>query len=85
MKSMQIPIRSIGNSRGIVIPKPILAQLGLEASADLTVEGGAIVLRKPATRSRVGWAAAAQRLAECSDDALVMGEFANAGDVELTW
>lgn len=85
MKSMQVPIRSIGNSRGIVIPKPLLAQVGLEAAVDLTIEGGAIVLRKPAAHAREGWAAAARLLAERGADALVMGEFSNADDVELVW
>ena len=45
---MYVSIRSIGNSRGIVIPKPMLAQLGLIDEVDLTIEGGALVIRKPA-------------------------------------
>ena len=85
MKSMQVPIRAIGNSRGIVIPKPLLAQAGLDDVVDLTIEGGALVLRKPAAHAREGWAAAAQALAERGGDALVMGEFANADDVEWVW
>lgn len=37
---MQINIRKIGNSKGIVIPKPMLAQVGLDdqAMADVTIE-----------------------------------------------
>jgi antitoxin MazE len=30
---MQIAIRNIGNSRGVVLPKPLLAQAGLDESA----------------------------------------------------
>ena len=82
---MQVPIRAIGNSRGIVIPKPLLAQAGLEATAELSVERGAIVLRKPAAKVRAGWAEAAQLLAARGGDVLVMGEFANADDTELDW
>ena len=86
---MQVPIRAIGNSRGIVIPKPLLAQAGLNTAVELTVEDGNIVLRKPADRAtahaRDGWAAAAQAIADHGEDTLVMGEFANAGDVELDW
>lgn len=82
---MKVVIRRIGNSHGVVLPKPILAQVGFEQEADLTVEGDAVVLRKPARPVRVGWAAAAAKLAESGDDTLAMGEFANEGDVERSW
>lgn len=87
MKIMHVNIRQIGNSQGIVIPKPVLTQLGLsgEAGADMTIEGGALVLRRPASPARTGWAEAARKIAESGDDALVMGEFGNAGDSELAW
>ena len=86
-KAIHVSIRRIGNSHGVVIPKPILAQLGLngEAGAEMTVEGGALVLRRPASPARTGWAEAAKKIAEAGDDALVMGEFGNAADTELTW
>lgn len=82
---MRITIRRIGNSHGFVVPKPLLTQLGLEGVADMTVEGGALVLRKPAAVARQGWAAAAQAIAEQNDDALVMGEFGNDDDGTLQW
>lgn len=87
MKAMHVTIRQIGNSQGVVIPKPFLAQLGLngEAGAQMTIEGDALVLRKPASTARKGWAAAAKKIAEAGDDALVMGEFGNAADSELAW
>jgi antitoxin MazE len=87
MRSLHVSIRQIGNSQGVVIPKPILAQLGLnaEAGAEMTVEGDALVLRRSAKPARKGWAAAARRIAESGDDVLTMGEFANAEDAELTW
>ena len=42
MKAMHVSIRQIGNSQGVVIPKPFLAQLGLngEAGAETTIESG---------------------------------------------
>lgn len=87
MKAMHVSIRQIGNSKGVVIPKPFLVQLGLhdEAEAEMTIEGGALVLRKPASLARKGWAEAAKKIAESGDDALVMGEFGNADDTELAW
>ena len=87
MRAMHVSIRRIGNSQGVVIPKPVLVQLGLdsEAGADMTIEDGALVLRRPASPARAGWAEAARRLAETGDDELVMGEFGNAEDSELVW
>ena len=82
---MKVSIRKIGNSQGVVLPKPVLAQAGLETEAELTVEDGAVVLRRPARPVRVGWAAAAKKLSEARDDALVMGEFANEEDAEHGW
>ena len=84
---MQVNIRQIGNSQGVVIPKPQLAQLGLssETGVAMTIEGDALVLRRPASLVRRGWAEAAQKIAEADDDALVMGDFGNVADMELTW
>ena len=83
---MNVTIRQIGNSQGVVIPKPLLAQLGLEGGvAEMTIEGGALVLRKPAEPARTGWAAAARKIAQQGDDALVMGTFGNEADADLVW
>jgi antitoxin MazE len=84
---MNVNIRTIGNSKGVVLPKPLLAQVGLadEASAEMTVENGAIVLRKPAMPVRAGWGEAAKVLAAKGGDELVMGEFSNDADAELVW
>lgn len=87
MQAIPVTIRSIGNSKGVVLPKPVLAQVGLEdaVGAQLTVENGAIVLRRAAPRAREGWAEAAKRIAAQGDDHLVMGEFGNDGDAEHVW
>lgn len=84
---MHVTIRKIGNSQGVVIPKPVLAQLGLdgETGAEMTVEDGALVLRRPSSTMRAGWAEAARSIAEAGDDELVMGEFGNEEDTELVW
>jgi len=85
MKAIPVSIRRIGNSQGVVIPKPILAQLGLNGEAEMTVESGALVLRRPASAARTGWAEAAKKIAAAGDDALLMGEFGNEADKDLAW
>lgn len=84
---MHIAIRTIGNSKGVVLPKTLLAQAGMEGVtvATVSVEQGAIVLRKPATLARAGWADAAKAIAAAGDDAMLMSEFGNAADQELSW
>lgn len=82
---MKIMIRRIGNSKGMIIPTAILNQLGLEDEADLSARDGALVIRPPKKEVRVGWSEASKKLSACSDDALVMPEFANTSDAELKW
>jgi antitoxin MazE len=87
MPTLQLRIRKIGNSQGIVVPKPVLAQLGLdnEVGVEMTIEGDALVLRKAASSARAGWAEAARKIAETGDDRLVMGQFANSAYKKLDW
>lgn len=82
---MRTVIRKLGNSRGVIVPKPLLVQAGLEDEVELTVERGALVLRRPLRKAREGWAEASRGLAETGDDALVWPEFVNEGDEKLAW
>ena len=84
---MEIAIRNIGNSKGVVIPKPLLAQAGLEgeSTALVQVENGSIVLSKPSKPLREGWAEAAAEVSAQGEGDLLMGEFGNAEDAELRW
>lgn len=82
---MEVAIRKMGNSQGVLIPKPILAQLGLEGTADLQVRDGVIEIRPLRRNPRDGWAADAQRVAEAGDDALLWPDVANADDETLVW
>ncbi|HSB26110.1 MAG TPA: AbrB/MazE/SpoVT family DNA-binding domain-containing protein [Burkholderiaceae bacterium] len=82
---MEVAIRKMGNSQGVLIPKPILAQVGLEGSADLQVRDGVIEIRPVRRNPREGWDKDAQRLAREGGDALVWPELANEGDDELVW
>jgi len=82
---MKTTIRKMGNSHGVLIPKPILTQLGLEGEVDMQIEGDALVLRRPQKKAREGWAEASRSLAASCDDRLIMGEFPNADDAGLEW
>ena len=82
---MQVTIRKMGNSQGVLIPKPFLVQVGFEEAADMQVKNGVIEIRPIKRHPREGWAKDSQRIAHAGDDKLVWPEFANEGDAELTW
>ena len=84
---MEVAIRKMGNSQGVLISKPILAQLGLSGTADLQVRDGVIEIRAARPKPREGWADDAKRLAAsgAGADALVRPNVANEGDADLVW
>lgn len=82
---MLVKIRRLGNSHGILIPKPVLNQAGLSDQVEMQIEGNTLVLRKPAAPVRSGWADASKGIAAAGDDALVLPDFQNEGDSELKW
>jgi antitoxin MazE len=82
---MRTTIRKMGNSHGVLIPKPILVQLGLEDEVDMQIEGNALVLRRPKKSARQGWADASRSVAAAGDDRLVMGDFSNTDDKGFVW
>ena len=82
---LQVAIRAIGNSKGVVIPKIILEQSGIQEIVEMSVEGEKIVLSKPKNAVREYWAKDAQSLAELGEDKLLLGDFANENDGDWVW
>ncbi len=84
---MRAPVRKMGNSSGVIIPKPVLMQIGVEAGddLDLSVDEGRILLAPVKRHPRAGWADASKRIARANDDALVWPEFGNDDDADLKW
>jgi antitoxin MazE len=82
---MRTAVRKIGNSSGVIIPKLILAQIGVEAAddLDLSLDADRIVLAPVRRHPRAGWAEAAKRIADAGDNTLVWPEFGNADDANL--
>jgi len=78
-------IRKMGNSQGVIIPKPLLMQIGLQDEAEMIIENDSIVIRKPKHKVREGWAEASKTIADTNDDELVWPEFSNKDDKKLKW
>ena len=67
---MKARLVQIGNSRGIRLPKTILAEAQLEGEVELKAEPGCIVIRS-AKPPRAGWAEAAKKMRERKEDSLL--------------
>ena len=77
---MKTPIRKLGNSQGVIIPKAMLAIARIQDEAEMIVEKGAIVLRRPRKALRAGWSDASRKIAAAGEDKLVWPEFAGLQD-----
>ena len=85
MAPVKTQIVSIGNSRGVRIPKVLLdqADLGTEVVIELRPEG---LMIRSAARPRTGWEKAFRAMAAAGDDRLLDGGVATAFDeAEWTW
>ena len=80
-------LRKIRNGSGVIIPKPMLAEIGSSTgdAIDIAVHSGGIVITPVRAGPRAGWAEDAMGIAAAGDDALVSPESANADDGDLTW
>jgi antitoxin MazE len=84
---MKTPIRKMGNSHGVIIPKPLLEEIGAKPNdqVELKVSKGRIVIAPVSSHPRAGWADASKRLRKVDDAGLAWPEFANKGDKDLKW
>lgn len=51
---MQVTLRKIGNSKGVIIPAAFTEQLGMDNEVELVIRNGELVL-KPVLSTRQGW------------------------------
>jgi antitoxin MazE len=80
-----VAIRAIGNSKGVVIPKIILEQSGMQEIVEMSIDGEKIVLSKPKNTVREYWAQDALNLTKAREDELVLGDFTNEEDGDWVW
>ncbi len=67
---MKTRLIRIGNSRGVRLPKAIIAQAGLTEEVELGVRDGAIIIART-NSARSGWADAARQMRERDEDLLL--------------
>jgi antitoxin MazE len=69
--AMKAQIIRIGNSRGVRLPKTILAEAGLSDEVEIRARNGVIIISSAAPRARAGWAEAAKRMRSNDEDRLM--------------
>ena len=67
---MKTRLVRIGNSRGVRLPKAIIAEAGLTDEVEMGVRDGAVVIAR-ATSARSGWADAARQIRQRDEDLLL--------------
>jgi antitoxin MazE len=78
---MEISLISIGNSKGIRLPKALIEQYKLQGSIELVLEKDYIIL-KPRKNARDGWEKAFCRMHENGDDKLLIDDIFEDEDFE---
>lgn len=68
---MDISIISIGNSKGIRLPKAILERYHIKDTLELVMEDDYMILR-PKSTPRKGWEKAFKKMGEMTDDKLLI-------------
>ena len=79
---MQGIVRRMGDSSGVIIPKPLLAAIGAKAGdpLEITARDGALVV-VPLRSGRAGWAEGAIAIASSGEEP-IWPDFANADDAD---
>ena len=78
---MNVPLISIGNSKGIRLSKTIIEQYNIQDSIELIMEKDYIIL-KPRTSSREGWDEAFKKMHENGDDKALMEDVFEDENIE---
>jgi antitoxin MazE len=80
---MRAKLVSIGNSRGVRLPKPLIEQANLQEDVDIQVRDGTIVISS-SKQPREGWAAAAKGQHSRNDDRLI-DRYVSTGFDQKEW
>lgn len=80
---MQAKLISIGNSKGVRLPKAVIEEAGLGEALNIEVSGDAVIIRA-ARQPREDWGAAAAECHQAGEDRLEDWD-ATTGDFEGSW
>ncbi|MBM9589650.1 AbrB/MazE/SpoVT family DNA-binding domain-containing protein [Leptospira sp. 201903075] len=82
---MKATVIQIGNSKGIRIPKTVLAECQIEDEVDLLVEGNKIIITPYKNKPRVGWEDQFKAMAERKEDQLLIPDSIDLETKDWEW
>jgi len=82
---VKVNIVSIGNSKGIRIPKSVLEQCNFNKEAELEVENNKIVVKPVRSKAREGWDKAFKLMHDRKEDVLLLGDSLDVEAIEWEW
>jgi len=82
---MKVNIVSIGNSKGIRIPKSILDQCKFNKEADLEVDNNKLIIKPVKRKIRDGWVSAFRLMHELQEDALLLDDSLDSEIKDWEW
>jgi antitoxin MazE len=84
---MKSAIRKVGNSHGIIIPRPMLGEIGVGPNdpVDLRVKKGRLVITPVERDPRAGWAEVSEKLAAENEGGLVWPDVDHPPNGRLKW
>jgi antitoxin MazE len=82
---MIVSVVSIGNSKGIRLPKALLNQLQISDKLDLEVDDQKIILKPVSNKPRLGWNIAFKEMHKNNEDQLLINESIESEDFKWEW
>jgi antitoxin MazE len=82
---MLVSLISIGNSKGIRLPKAILEQLNIQDKLELEVGEKQLILKPINKKPREGWEESLKEMRLNSEDILLIPETSESGAFEWEW
>ena len=83
---MRSNIRSIGNSKGIILPQSFLKECFIEEEVNIEVKDNHIVISPVGDVKRKGWADAFKEMANNNDDELLLPDvFEDEDTTDWKW
>jgi len=82
---MKVNIISIGNSKGIRIPKAILQQCHIKQSVDFELENGHIVIKPYHKKPRKDWEQCFEKMHQDKDDRLFINDCLDLKIEDWVW
>lgn len=82
---MKAAVIQIGNSKGIRIPKTVLAECQIEDEVDLLVEDNKIIITPFKNKPRMGWEDQFKAMAERKEDELLIPDSIDLETKDWEW